>query len=370
MTPASSIKAEVSNMVARYARRSDTRAAVQVLNTFGPFLSFFYLALVSLADAAFLAVACIFITSLFAVRIFILMHDCGHNSLFRTRRLNQLFGFVTGVFCGMPQYVWALHHDHHHATNGNWSKYTGPLGTISVEVFKKLTPAQQKRYQLLRNIVFALPGAFMYFIVNPRLNWALGSIRCLLYVGKTKLRHPRRPVAAIARGFKTPCWQNGTQYRHILANNVVLLGLWWAAAAQFGAAAFFTVYLTSLTFGGAAAIILFTVQHNFESSYASEDAHWDYYRGAVEGTSCLALPGLLNWFTADVAYHHIHHLSARIPNYRLAACHREHAHLFQAVKRVRLRDMVHSFQFILWDSEHSKLITVAQFHARHAAVKS
>ena len=370
MTPSSSIKAEVPNIVARYSRRSDTRAAVQILNTFLPFLAFFYLALESFAVSGLLSAACIFIAALFIVRIFILMHDCGHNSLFRTLRLNQVFGFVTGVFCGMPQYVWAQNHNYHHATNGNWSKYTGPLGTISVEAFAKLTPSRQKRYQVLRNIVFTLPGAFMYFILNPRLNWMRGSIQFMLYLGKAKMRHPRTPVMALAREFTTPYWQNGTQYWHMFGNNVVLLGLWWAASAHFGAAAFFTVYLISLTLGGAAGIILFSIQHNFESSYASEDASWDYYRAAVEGTSCLTLPGLLNWFTADVAYHHIHHLSARIPNYRLAACHREHAHLFNAVKRIQLRDVAHCFKFILWDAEHSKLISVAQFRQTQVAAQA
>lgn len=354
-------------MVARYARRSDARAAGQILNTFIPFLIFFYLALESFAVSGLLSGACVVIVALLTVRIFMLMHDCGHHSLFQTQRLNQFFGFVAGVFCGMPQYVWAKHHDYHHATNGNWSKYTGPLGTISVAAFAKLTPSGQRRYQVLRNILFTVPGAFMYFIVNPRLNWALGSVKFMLYLGKAKWRHPRTPVSSLAAAFTTPHWQNATQYWHMAGNNLVLLGLWWGASAYFGVAAFFTVYLVSLTMGGAVGIILFSIQHNFEASYASDDAGWDYYRGAMEGTSCLALPPLLNWLSADIAYHHVHHLSARIPNYHLAACHREHAHLFNEVKRLRLRDVAPSFKFILWDVQHSKLISVAQFRLMQAA---
>jgi len=361
MTPRESIKAEVPKIVARYARRSDTRAAIQILNTCLPFLVLFYLALQCLAVSAVLAAACIVLAALFIVRIFMMMHDCGHRSLFRTQALNQLFGFVTGVLCGMPQYVWSQHHNHHHATNGNWSKYTGPLGTISVEAFAKLSPGGQKRYQLLRNIFFTLPGAFMYFILNPRLNWALGSVKFMLHLIKAKLRHPRTPVRAIACDFTTPYWKSGTEYWHMFGNNVVLLGIWWAASAHFGAAAFFTVYLASLILGGAVGIIIFTIQHNFESSYASDDAHWDYYRAALEGTSYLTLPAIANWFSADIAYHHVHHLSAGIPNYRLAACHREYAHLFGAVKRIRLRDVAQSFKFILWDTEQRKIVSVAQF---------
>lgn len=370
MTHFESVKAEVPNIVAKYARRSDTRAAVQVLNTCLPFLILFYVALRSLADSGVLAAACIVLAALFIVRIFMLMHDCGHRSLFRTQRLNQLFGFVTGVLCGMPQYVWSEHHNYHHSTNGNWSKYTGPLGTITVEAFAKLSPRGQQRYQTLRNIFFTLPGAFMYFILNPRVNWALGSVKFVLHVVKTKVRQPRTPVRAIASAFTTPCWQGSAQYWHMFGNNVVLLSLWWAASAHFGAAAFFTVYLTSLILGGAVGIIIFTIQHNFESSYASDDARWNYHQAALEGTSFLTLPGIANWFSADIAYHHVHHLSVRIPNYRLAACHREYAHRFEAVKRIRLRDVAQSFKFILWDTDQRKIVSVAQFRRAHGAAQA
>jgi len=148
----------------------------------------------------------------------------------------------------------------------------------------------------------------------------------------------------------------------MFGNNVALLCIWWAACAHFGAAEFFTVYLISLILGGAAGIIIFTIQHNFESSYASDDAHWNYHQANVEGTSYLTLPRVVNWFSADIAYHHIHHLSARIPNYRLAACHREYAYLFGAVRRIRLRDIPRSFKCILWDTVNRRIISVAQFH--------
>jgi acyl-lipid omega-6 desaturase (Delta-12 desaturase) len=360
MTPSVSIKAEVPQLVAKYNRRSDIRAAVQVLNTCVPFLILFYLALLSLPISGMFATACIVLAAMFIVRIFMLMHDCGHRSLFRTQRLNSIFGFVTGVLCGMPQYVWSQHHSFHHATNGNWSKYTGPLGTITVQAFAQLSPGQRRRYEMLRNIMFTLPGAFMYFIVNPRINWALGSVNFMVHVAKAKLRRPRVPLGEIARGFTTPCWKDRAQYWHMFGNNVVLLSLWWVGSMHFGAAAFFTVYLASLTLGGAVGITIFTIQHNFEASYASDDAHWDYHRAALEGTSFLTLPAIANWFTADIAYHHVHHLSAGIPNYRLAACHREYAHLFGAVKRIRLRDVARSFKFILWDTDSRRIVSVAQ----------
>ena len=87
---------------------------------------------------------------------------------------------------------------------------------------------------------------------------------------------------------------------------------------------------------GGYGIVLFTVQHNFEHSYASADEGWDRDEAALHGTSFLILPRWLNWITADAAYHHVHHLCPSVPNYRLAACHGEHAQLFAEVTRVRL----------------------------------
>ena len=116
-----------------------------------------------------------------------------------------------------------------------------------------------------------------------------------------------------------------------------------------GPALFFTTYRISLSVAGAGGIILFTLQHNFEHSWAVDEASWDYNRAAIEGTSFLVLPAWLNWFTADIAYHHVHHLSASIPNYQLAACHRTYAHPFEDVTRISLRDVPKALRNNLWD---------------------
>ena len=144
-------------------------------------------------------------------------------------------------------------------------------------------------------------------------------------------------------------------------NNIVLLSIWFAASWYFGAATFFTVYIISLSLAGAAGIIIFTIQHNFEDSYASDTQHWDYHVAALRGTSFLTFPKVINWFGADIAYHHVHHLSAAIPNYQLAKCHHEYAHLFEEVTRLKMRDIAKAFSYILWDVKNHKLISVAQY---------
>jgi omega-6 fatty acid desaturase (delta-12 desaturase) len=355
------LKAESATIIKKYADRSNAKAAIQCLNTLIPYFVLFYLAMDSLARSTWLSAVYILLLSLFTVRIFMLMHDSGHFSMFRTRGLNSLSGFFTGVLVGMPQYVWSQHHNYHHATNGNWEKYRGPLNVLSVREYEKLSPAKQKMYRYSRNILMIPVGAFMYFIFNPRFNWMFGSLKfCLGVLGK-KLKDSRTPLKTIFAGQESRVWKSGKEYWHMTMNNIFLLGSWAAASWYFGAATFFTVYLISLSLAGAAGIIIFTIQHNFEGSYASEDKDWDYHLAALKGTSFLTFPRIINWFGLDIAYHHIHHISARIPNYNLARCHKEYAYLFDDVKRISLGDIANSLKQILWDTKGRRIISVAHY---------
>ena len=235
--------------------------------------------------------------------------------------MNRAMGFVFGVISGMPQYVWAQHHDYHHRNNGNWDKYRGPLSTMSVEEYAQMSPSKQRMYRLTRHIALAPLGGFVYLIFNPRFNWLKGNLALVAH-----LLRGRSPAS-----FQTRYWKNWREYRHMSANNMVLLSLWWAMSALIGTGLFFLLYLTSLSVAGGVGIMLFTVQHNFEHAYAASNETWDYDVGATHGTSFLVLPSWLNWFTANIGYHHVHHLSAAIPNYRLVQCHRENADLFEQV---------------------------------------
>ena len=119
--------------------------------------------------------------------------------------------------------------------------------------------------------------------------------------------------------------------------------------------------MASVSLAGGAGIVLFTVQHNFRHAYASDNQRWDYYAGVIKGTSFLILPGWLNWFTANIGYHHIHHLSARIPNYSLVKCHTEFRHLFADVTRVSLSRVHEAVKYILWDQRAQRIISVAEY---------
>lgn len=357
------LRREKNSLVSRYGDSSNTAASIQLVNTLVPYVILFYLAMESIVVSYWLTAGLTVLLALFTLRLFVLLHDCGHNSLFSSPGLNKTFGFLLGVFCGMPQYVWSSHHAYHHATNGNWNKYRGALCILSTEEFARLSPGQQKTYRYSRNILNAPIAGFLYFVFNPRYTWAVGSLQFIAYVLRNKAAHLDRPLKEIAGQFKTKYWKTSKEYWHMFGNNVVLLSLWAAAILYFGAATFFTVYIISMSLAGAAGLILFTVQHNFEGSYASDDAHWDYYKAALDGTSYLVLPKILNWFTADIAYHHIHHLSAQIPNYNLARAHRENAHLFEGVRRIKLAEVGDAMRHILWDIAGQRLISLREYQS-------
>ena len=299
--------------------------------------------------------------SLFTLRAFVLMHECGHGSLFRSQWLNRAFGFLLGVVSGMPQYVWSQHHNYHHAHNGNWEKYRGLYTTLSVDEYAAMTDAQQRMYRRKCSIAVAPVAGLIYVIFNPRFTWLKGSIGLVSHIVKGKVAQPHLSIKAHAASFETRYWKSHKEYWHMFWNNVVLLSVWALMCWAFGTALFFTIYLISASLAGGAGIVLFTVQHNFEHSYASDGRHWDYDTGAIEGTSFLILPRWLNWFTANIAYHHIHHLSARIPNYCLVKCHNEYRELFSDVTRVKLSHIHKALKYILWDTRAQRIISVAEY---------
>lgn len=362
------LKQEKQALITKYAIRHNGFALYQVLSTIVPYFALFYLAVVSLDVSIWLSLFLIAALILFIMRVFMMMHDAGHGCLFEKPLGNRIAGFIMGVLCGVPEYVWSKHHAYHHATNGNWNKYRGPLAVLSSEEFSALSEKKQKSYENSRNILLAPFAGFMYFIFTPRFTWIKGSIQCVWFAIKAKLKNPSQGFFKTMQTFETKYWADWKEYRHMAANNVVLLGLIVFGCAYFGIAPFMTVYLIALSLAGALGIILFTVQHNFEDSYAVGDADWDYNTAAIEGTSYFDLPRILHWFTADIGYHHVHHLSARIPNYKLRECHEEYAHLFESVPRIRLKDIVKSFKYILWDEASGRLITVDEFHQRYSQV--
>lgn len=353
-------------IIERHVRPDNFRALSYVATTLLPLAALWYAAARSAEYSLWLTAGIVVLMSLFVLRAFVLMHECGHGSLFRSGRLNRFFGFVFGVVTGMPQLVWSAHHQFHHSTNGNWAQYQGPLSIIPAHEYAAMNAAQQRRYRNARNIWRAPHAGFFYLIFSPRYLLLRGMRDLLLHVMHARRAQPGLSLHAATTSFTTPHWASAQEFRHLFWTSVALFCAWGLMAWLVGPLLFFVCYAVSVSIAGWAGILIFTVQHNFEHSYASGDEGWNYNDAAMAGTSFLVLPRWLNWFTANIGYHHIHHLSARIPAYRLAACHNENRGLFECVKRIRLAGIPHALKYVLWDAAARRLISVTEFERQSA----
>jgi omega-6 fatty acid desaturase (delta-12 desaturase) len=317
------------------------------------------LGLWSLTHQPLLVLPVLVLQVLFMARCFSLMHDCGHESLFRNRRANRWVGFLLGVVAGIPQLPWSRGHAFHHRHNGDWQKYKGPSALISTESFAGLSPTQQRLYSWLRHPLMLFPGGFFYLVIKPRLALLLGVIDLIPWLVAQLQRAPKANLFTLLEQHNSRHWHSPREGVDLFWNNIAVLCFWLVMGTWVGPGHFWSLYVPLMTCGAALFICVFFVQHNFPDSYAHRSEGWSPMAGVLEGTSDLDLPPLLNWFTADIGCHAIHHLCEAIPNYRLRACQHRNAALLTGVKRLRLPDIYGCFAYILWDPDAARLTTIA-----------
>lgn len=357
------------SLLRSYATKSSFIATRQVVVTLLAYALLWCAYLTTIHYSPWLVVPYSVLGGLLVLRMFVLMHDCGHGSLFPSKTANGAVGYLLGLFTGMPQYVWSQNHAYHHATNGDWELYRGPLAILSTAEYEKLDSSQQRNYWLARHTGLLLPGGFFYLGFNPRYTWLVGSVG---FGGRllASLFQPSVSTGELFNECKSRYWKTPKEYLHMSFNNVALLTVWVIMCSIFGAFEFFAMYGLCLAIGGGLGIMLFSVQHYFEESYAQDTANNDRNHAALEGTSYLVLPAVLNWFTADIAYHHVHHLSSAIPNYNLARCHRDLQAEFTGVKRISLGEIREALTYLLWDTEQSVLVSLREHLAQQERLKA
>ncbi len=348
-------------VLAPYMKSNDLRATYQILTTVVPYIVLWVLAVKATSISFWLLPPIMVLITLFSVRCFSLMHDCGHYSLFRSKRVNRVIGFMLGVINAIPQYPWSRGHAYHHKTNGDWERYRGPSALLSTEEFAKLSLSAQKQYEFLRHPLMIFPGGFFYLAIKSRLALIVGTYGFLSYVLACLKKHPSMSFAKIVSSHKSKNWYTAAEFWDLLFNNICVVGSWIFLGHLLGFGFFLGVYSITLTGAAAIFICVFFVQHNFDGSYAHKTEGWDYLLGAIAGSSYLELPTVFKWFAADIGYHNIHHLSEKIPNYNLEACHNQNRHLLTQAKKLRITDIPDCFKFILWDSASSRLVSIASF---------
>jgi omega-6 fatty acid desaturase (delta-12 desaturase) len=312
------------DIVAKYQQPSIGRALWQMVNTLGPYALVWYLMYLSLAVSWWLVVPMAILAGGFEVRIFIIFHDCGHGSYFRSQRLNDVVGFIAGMLTLTPYYHWRWEHNIHHASSGHLDKRgTGDIWTLTVQEYLESSRWRRFAYRLARN-------PFILFLIAP------------LYL--FLIRHRFASPEANKRERGSVYWMN-------LAILSMAIGL----SFIFGLKAYLLIQLIIMAVAGGAGVWLFYVQHQFEGVYWDRGEDWDYTKAALEGSSFYKLPKVLQWFSGNIGFHHIHHLSARIPNYNLEKCHKAEP-LFQRVKPITLFGSFKSFTFRLWDEQRRRLV--------------
>jgi omega-6 fatty acid desaturase (delta-12 desaturase) len=263
----------------------------------------------------------------FLVRLFMIQHDCGHGSFFRHRAANNWVGRVIGVLTLTPYDFWRRAHALHHASSGNLDRRgIGDIDTLTVRELLALSKARRLLYRLYRHpiVMFGVGPAYL-FILQHRL-----------------------PMGLMRSGWES--WLSA------MATNAAIAVLAAAMIWLVGVNSFLLVQLPITLLAASIGVWLFYVQHQFEDTFWARTEDWNAYEAGLHGSSHYDLPSVLRWFTANIGIHHVHHLSSRIPYYRLPQVLRDQPQL-NAIGRLTLVESLRCVRKVLWDEDRHKLVS-------------
>jgi acyl-lipid omega-6 desaturase (Delta-12 desaturase) len=316
-------KAQIREILSGYAHASSWQSIWQLANTVIPYLGLWFLMVLSLKVSYLLTLVLAVLAAGFMVRTFIIFHDCGHASFFKSRRANDVVGIITGILAFTPYYHWRHSHAVHHATAGDLDRRgVGDVQTLTVDEYHALPKWRRIVYRIVRNplIMFTI-GSFLVFTVFHRF-YIPGSAR-------------RERVS-------------------VIGTDLALAGLITGLIFLMGWKAYLMIQIPVMLIAAAAGVWLFYVQHNFEGTYWERHEKWDFQTAGLKGASFYKLPAILQWFTGNIGFHHIHHLNARIPNYKLPQAYRENPIFF--VKPLTLLTSLRSLRLRLWDEQARRMV--------------
>ncbi len=319
------------SLVAKYQKSDVLKSIWQIANSFLPFIVILYLMYFSMDVSYGLTLLLALPAAGFVIRLFIIQHDCGHRSFFNSRKANDVTGFLLSIFTLTPYHYWKKSHSMHHASVGNLEQRgIGDIYTMTVEEYSRLSSWGKLKYRMYRN-------PFTLFVVLPYFLFTV------VYRFPSYRQKELRPF-------------HKSVYLTDLLLGLLAAGIIWFIGWQSFLMIQIPVYFISSTTG----MWIFYVQHQFEDTYWNSSDEWDYTKAAIDGSSYYKLPKVLQWFTGNIGFHHIHHLSPKIPNYRLEKCHKENP-VFQKAKILTLRSSLRSILLNLWDEKRKKLISFYRF---------
>jgi len=311
--------------VLRYAHPDLKKSIWQIINSVVPYFLLWYLMYRSLIYPWWVTLVLSVVASGFLIRIFIIYHDCGHRSFFTSAKANEITGMIMGIITFTPFHSWHNQHRIHHATSANLDKRgTGDVWTMTVDEYLKAPRWTRFVYHSFRNpfIMFTIGPVFMVLVQN---------------------RFSRKRMTR-------------QEKLNIYFTNIVILAVSAAISLLIGLKAYLVIQLPVILISHSIGIWLFYIQHQFDDVAWERGREWDYKEAAITGSSFLKFPAVLQWFTGNIGFHHVHHLSSRIPNYNLARCHYENE-IFRDVKPIVFLTTFKALTLSLWDEAERRLIS-------------
>lgn len=324
-------------ILASYRTPNILRSSFELFISLAPFLALWAFAWWILQYSYWLALGIAVVNGIFLVRLFLIQHDCGHSSFFTNRHVSDWIGRAIGVITLTPYDVWRRTHSMHHSASGNLDRRgMGDVHTLTVNEYMALTKFGKLKYRLYRNpfVLFGLGPFYLFFLQN------------------------RLPLGLMKSGWKYWTSAMGTNATIAVAIGLITWFGGWQVLAL--------IFVPTTLVGASIGVWLFYVQHQFEETHWEWEGDWQLHDAALHGSSHYVLPQPLQWLTANIGIHHVHHLYARIPFYRLTEVLRDHPDLAEAQK-LTIRESLECYNLQLWDEASRKLLSYKQARLAYAA---
>lgn len=314
-------------VLASYRKPHRGRSLLELMVTLVPFVGLWSLAAITVHYGFWWGMALTVPAAAFLLRLFMIQHDCGHGSFFAHRKADDWTGRVIGVLTFTPYDYWRRAHAAHHASAGNLDERgVGDITTLTVAEYHSLSDLRRLAYRLYR---------------NPFVMFGIGPIWLFLF-------KQRLPFGMMRSG--TEPWVS------TMATNMGIVLLAVIPIWMIGFGSFLLVQLPVVVLAGSAGIWLFYVQHQFEETHWSQGPQWRFQDAALHGSSYYELPSILRWLTANIGIHHVHHLSSRVPYYRLPEVLRDYPEL-RGIGRITIMESLRCVKLVLWDERRQRLVS-------------
>lgn len=320
-------------IVKKYQQPDNRKALIQLLTSFLPYVALWVLMYFSLRWSIFITIGLGLINAFFLVRIFIIQHDCGHQSFFKNKKLNNVVGYICSFFSFIPYKYWARVHNFHHGHSGQIETWEiGDIPTLTVEQYSKKSWFGKLSYRIWRLPVVTFIVAPVYYLI-------------------------------VSNRFPTVKMKNGKRMTRIqLKNNIAIAVVYITLAALIGWVEFLFLQFFLVFSFGVIAFWFFYVQHQHENAYKQWKKNWDYAVAAIRGSTYYKLPKIFQWLTGNIGIHHIHHLNSLIPNYNLEKCMKENQVLNKHVTVVTFWQSLKYMSHKLWDEQSQRMITFQEYY--------